>query len=196
MFLMWINEGRTNMKKIGVLLLTIIAAIGLIGCSKKSNVYEYGGKEYTVDVSADTVSDGKNTYYYSFISYEDTKKIEIVYPNQSRWTKKITDGFGSESYTDERVKWSYIPGEELYNFIDEAEAEYENGGVSPKKIIFGIIGVGVCMIPIIAPYKCWELYHGWKFRDAEPSDAYIALTRVFGILLAIAWVVIVILIRE
>ena len=182
------------MKKIGILLLILIAATGIVGCSNKTYVYEHKGKEYTVDVSSNTISDAKNTYSYSYSGYGDSKTIEIVYPNNRIWSMTISEGVGTFYETNSDVISAYPSGNTLYSVISQAEDEH--GGVSPMKVIMGIIGVGLCMVPVIAPYQCWQLAHGWKFRDAEPSDAYIVLARVFGILLAIAWVVIVILIKE
>lgn len=43
---------------------------------------------------------------------------------------------------------------------------------------------------IISPRFMWTISEGWKFRDAEPSDAYLAMTRVMAvIMLLLLWFV-------
>ena len=186
------------MKKVGILLLILIAAIGLAGCGKKEYVYQDDGMEYTVNVDEDTITNERFTYTYSITDEGNVKKIEIVYPNNSKWTKKIYDDYTTEQYTDSRAESAYVAGGTLYRMIEESEDIGGDGGfkLSPMKVILGIIGVGIAMVPVIAPYQCWALAHGWKYRDAEPSKEYIVLSRVFGCLLAVIWIVIVILVKD
>ena len=44
----------------------------------------------------------------------------------------------------------------------------------------------VCLIiglfNICFPYGSWYLGHGWRFRDAEPSDLALLMTRISGII--------------
>ena len=34
----------------------------------------------------------------------------------------------------------------------------------------------------ISPQSVWYLNHGWRFKDAEPSDAALTITRMGGVL--------------
>lgn len=53
------------------------------------------------------------------------------------------------------------------------------------KLILTIIMV----FGIVRPEILWYLSEGWKFRDAEPSETYLILTRVsLVIALIIIWV--------
>lgn len=40
-------------------------------------------------------------------------------------------------------------------------------------IIFGLIGM-------FSPETSWQIEYGWKFKDAEPSEAALIMNRVFG----------------
>ena len=33
---------------------------------------------------------------------------------------------------------------------------------------------------LISPHTAWYLSHGWRFKDAEPSDLALALNRMGG----------------
>ncbi len=44
------------------------------------------------------------------------------------------------------------------------------------------------IIGIINPELSWKLSEGWKFKDAEPSDAYLIMTRIISVIvLIIVW---------
>jgi hypothetical protein len=38
------------------------------------------------------------------------------------------------------------------------------------------------LINIFAPYVGWYMTEGWKFKDAEPSDAALLLYRIGGVI--------------
>ena len=46
------------------------------------------------------------------------------------------------------------------------------------KFLFKIILVVFSVISIIYPKLTWELSEGWKFKNAEPSNAYLIFTRI------------------
>jgi hypothetical protein len=45
-------------------------------------------------------------------------------------------------------------------------------------IIVGIIGAAF-------PQAMWYMSEGWKFKDAEPSDFYLIMNRVMGVVAVI-----------
>lgn len=46
------------------------------------------------------------------------------------------------------------------------------------------------IIGIISPRFMWTLSEGWKFKDAEPSEAYLVMSRVMAvIMLLVLWFV-------
>lgn len=54
-------------------------------------------------------------------------------------------------------------------------------GVIIMKSIFGFLLLIVGGLSAISPETAWQLNMGWKFKDAEPSDAYLLYTRIVGI---------------
>ncbi len=43
-------------------------------------------------------------------------------------------------------------------------------------VIFILIGI----FNLVAPEAAWYLSRGWQFKDAEPSDAALIMTRIGG----------------
>lgn len=51
----------------------------------------------------------------------------------------------------------------------------------PRWIAFLLMLFGA--LDFFFPHMMWYLTEGWKFRDAEPSDAYLLFGRVIGVVL-------------
>ena len=49
-------------------------------------------------------------------------------------------------------------------------------------ILVGLIAIVCGLINIISPETGWYLSHGWKYKDAEPSDASLVWGRVSGVI--------------
>lgn len=58
------------------------------------------------------------------------------------------------------------------------EWQYYEG--SEKSDMFGFILLAVSLFHLLAPRLAWSLHIGWKLKNAEPSDAYLAMARVGG----------------
>ena len=65
----------------------------------------------------------------------------------------------------------------------------ENGIVveqaSSDDFLLAIICLVIGAFNLFFPYGAWYLGYGWKFRDAEPSDLMLTMTRIGGILIVI-----------
>ena len=52
------------------------------------------------------------------------------------------------------------------------------------KLVFTVF----CLLGIIYPRLSWKMSEGWKFKDAEPSTLYLAMTRIMSfIILIVVW---------
>ena len=54
--------------------------------------------------------------------------------------------------------------------------------------LIGLLFLAVGLWNAISPYSSWYLSHGWRYKNAEPSDLALGLTRaggIFAILLGI-----------
>ena len=195
------------MKKIVLFLIAVIVAIGLMGCSQKEVkpvTVEYKGQTYTVYTERNTISDGTHSYSYSYSygydQYHDRRDyndvtIFITYPDGSTWKfnydKRI--GVGSRIngiYSDLTVPVRYVSGEILFNVIDEAEDEV--GGTFDYRIGIIIVGIILCLFPIVAPNMCWKLFQRKKKRYTEPTEMQVTVMRLIACSVLFTVVVIII----
>ncbi|MDI9260273.1 DUF6199 family natural product biosynthesis protein [Alicyclobacillus sendaiensis] len=51
--------------------------------------------------------------------------------------------------------------------------------------VAGFFAFVVGLFHLFAPRAAWYLHIGWKIRGAEPTDEYLALVRVGGVVLCI-----------
>ena len=54
-------------------------------------------------------------------------------------------------------------------------------GAPPCIGLFGLVFILFGLFAAIKPEIAWQLREGWKFRNAEPSDLSLAMTRIGGI---------------
>ena len=59
----------------------------------------------------------------------------------------------------------------------ETERAASSGSNHPFVALL-LCGVGI--FNLAAPKASWYLSYGWRFKDAEPSDAYMAIARIGG----------------
>lgn len=138
------------------------------------NVYERDG--YTVDLEHRTITRGEDVYTFSITGSGDSAEIEITYPNGAayywQWNGNFGHGGWSEDYDPDR----YADGDTLMDLIN-FRPEPERSGPSPLlAMLLGALGV----FHLAAPRAAWMVSHGWRFKDAEPSDLALAVNRVGG----------------
>ena len=46
--------------------------------------------------------------------------------------------------------------------------------------LLGLLAIAVGIFNLAVPRTAWYLSYGWRFKDAEPSDAALALGRLGG----------------
>jgi len=51
--------------------------------------------------------------------------------------------------------------------------------------LVALLLIGFGLLEVINPRITWYLSEGWKFKDAEPSDLYLAVSRVVGAVLVL-----------
>jgi hypothetical protein len=55
------------------------------------------------------------------------------------------------------------------------------------KILFTVF----CIMGIVNPRLSWKMSEGWKFKNAEPSEFYLGMTRIMSIIiLVVVWFII------
>lgn len=58
-------------------------------------------------------------------------------------------------------------------------------------VLFKILFSVILLIGIINPKMAWKISEGWKYKNVEPSTAYLVVNRVVSIvMLVVIWFVI------
>ncbi len=175
------------MRKTWIFILIILTLV-LCGtaCQKQqtSSVYKVLKNEttYTVDPEQGTISDGTYIYYFSVQANPNQTRMEITYPDGSSywWVSDEHGGYGgfSDDYDPERFADGFI----LTDVLESGQ---------PRRSSSSGAGWSILLIPLglwnlIWPYSSWYLSHGWRYKNAEPSEAALALNRIGGAVLLAA----------
>ncbi|MBQ4110088.1 MAG: hypothetical protein IJC74_04320 [Clostridia bacterium] len=172
------------MKKfcVGIICLMLIS---VLMCLASTYTVTRNGIEYTVDTDSMTISDGTNTYQY-IISGEGSE-INITYPDGSTYWWKVSPGGGWGGWSDDYDPEKYVDGDVLISVLEEKTAKQPS---SDKNFLLIFILIIIGLWNVISPYSSWYLSRGWHYKDAEPSEASLAFTRIGGVIVIIIAVII------
>jgi len=173
------------MRRLLIILLAMLLTASLFGCAKQETVYtvDKNGVEFQVDTIEKTISDGKNIYKYEFSGDSSSYHAKITYPNGSSYSFSQSGYTGSGSWSGDYNETIYVPGDTLIDIIAEDAPRKGNSGMFFGKLILIALG----LFELLAPEASWYISHGWKYKDAEPSEAALVFTRIGGgIVIAVA----------
>lgn len=178
------------MKRLFRLVIVVcIAALLLCACATQSVTTVDGVAVEFLDDG--TIRYGDQTYTYSTSS----KSIAIEYPNGYLYTHTLL------SQSQSSGQWSYpldapgfVSATEL-GYLDEdllvAEIQNQTGKSGfPAKMIATLLLLAAGIWLALKPRTAWYMAEGWKFKNAEPSDAALGLYRVSGVVIAVIGVLI------
>ena len=157
-----------------VLIFCVMTLALLCACGREplSPVYEKNG--YTVDTQAQTITKGEDVIRYS---YGYNRVITFTYPDNTT-TSWSQNGTGTSSLFFDFDRW---PGAlELIDVLDRDDLPERKTG-NPLGLLLIPLGV----LQAVFPQAFWFINHGWKFKDAEPSELALGLGRAGGVLVAI-----------
>lgn len=167
--------------------LIFAAAMLLAGCKKEPAPTVYAidvyGATYIVDTENCTISDGTYTYGYEYAA--SGSSVSFTYPDGNVYSAGIStansSGAGGVSAGAISADYDYSSGYTdpltLYRALTSPR---EKGKVSDTNPLVALLLCGVGIFNLAAPKASWYLSYGWRFKDAEPSDAAITLSRIGG----------------
>lgn len=177
-------------RTISVFALLLAAVMLLAGCKKEPlpkvyTVYSYGAP-YTIDTQSCTISDGTYTYGYEYAA--SGSSVSFTYPDGNVYSAGIqsanSSGAGGLSAGSISADYDYNSGYTdplslCYALASPRETERAaSSGSNHPFVALLLCGVGI--FNLAAPKASWYLSYGWRFKDAEPSDAAITLSRIGG----------------
>lgn len=162
------------MKRIRILLPLFLLAFLLFGCTEVHEAYSVtrNGIEFHVNTYEGTITDGTHIYLID-ISGDSTT---ITYPNGARyyWTQNGMAGFGG--WDDHYDPDTYADGDILMDVLS-VNAPREKRGNVPAGILLIALGI----FDAFCPRCAWYLSYGWRFKNAEPSDTVLVVSRISGV---------------
>jgi len=192
---------RNNRRICRILLVMLLCCFPLCSCGSQSNtippLYKVtdSGRDYTLD------TEKKELYY-----------LEVAYPYQV--TKGNTPGTGTISISINHIRFSNTYSKmsmgitsglssvsndatideqmfamDLIDVIYEAylseDGFYYADYKAPGTSLAGWLLLGLGLFNLLAPRAVWFTSYGWRFKNAEPSDASLTFGRVSGAILGI-----------
>lgn len=179
------------MKKLFIFLTMIIFSISLCSCSgslkKKQYTVQQGDTIFTIDTENGTISDGNNLYHYSVSPTVSGSRLDITYPDNSTYWWETTSSGGYGGWSDDYDENRYVSGDLLCEML-----ELDSSAPSKLKNIFlSLLLLIVGLFNLLLPRKAWNLERGWRYKNAEPSDAALDMHRFIGVVGIIAAIVII-----
>ena len=179
------------MKHFRLLLPLLILALLLSGCGKQSMepyTYTFSRDDQlitlTVNPESRTILDGTDVYDYVAEKRGSITSYVITYPNGATYHWTATEHGGAGGWSDDYDETSYISGNILVFAIEEGMPREKQGNLAVGLLIVLLGGINA-LFPNIPIY----LKYGWRFENAQPSEAYLLMTRIGGVIALIAGLV-------
>lgn len=167
--------------------LIFAAAMLLAGCKREPAPTVYAidvyGATYIVDTENCTISDGTYTYGYEYAA--SGRSVSFTYPDGNVYSAGIqsanSSGAGGVSAGSISADYDYSSGyTDPLSLCYALTSPRETERTSNTNPLVALLLCGVGIFNLAAPKASWFLSYGWRFKDAEPSDAYMALARIGG----------------
>lgn len=174
------------MKHFRILLPLLILGLLLSGCSGEQRSYEYtqGDNTVTVDPITQTITNGEELFTYSVEDRGSATSYEITFPDGSLYWWTAGSGGGSGGWSDDFDADRFFYADFLVNALEQSAPRVRTGNV-PVGIFLLVLGAVNFFLPEISFY----LRYGWAVENAEPSDTYITVAKIGGVLAAVVGLV-------
>ena len=164
------------MKRPIFLMLCLLAAILLTACGgrrENPNIFEKDG--FTVNREAGTITHGEDVYTYEISGGGSGSSIRITYPNGAAYFWEWTGNGGHGGWSDDYDPVRYTDGDTLIDLVNFQPPRESSGNP-----LLGLLVIALGIFNLAVPRTAWYLSYGWRFKDAEPSDAALVLGRIGG----------------
>lgn len=168
------------MKRLWIILLALLLSFSLFGCSKQEEAYTVNrnGIDFCIDSTQKTISDGEHTYHYEFSGNSVFFNVTITYPDGSYYQYSQSDGLGQGGWSADYDEDKYVAGDTLVDILQEKAPKGVKSGYFTAALILILLGA----FNILAPKASWYLGYGWRYKNAEASNAVLTFARVGGVI--------------
>ncbi len=180
------------MKKSFLLLLVLVLAVGIMGCSREKTVVTYvnNDTEYVVNTVERTISDGKYTYTY----IQNEASVTFFYPNGMTYSE---GEWIVGTYSDEDFYYfgdhDYPSGGLLYRAWEHATDEGYRFAPKGFQIIGCLVMLSMGAVLFFLPEEAVYLRTALWVRNVEPTEFAIKATRFSGIAVAVVGLILLFL---
>lgn len=166
------------MKRFWTVLCTLLLSISLFGCTEQEAAYtvSWNGMEFHVDSAQKTISDGEYIYHYEFSGDSSSFNVTITYPDGSSYWYNQSGAVGQGGWSEDYVEGTYVSGDTLIDIVQETAPK----STSPGKITGALILIALGIFHVVFPKVSWYLGYGWRYKNAEASDAALIFARIGG----------------
>lgn len=177
------------MKKLFPLILALLLMLSACGTTSEP-VYtvDIADGHFIVDTQNMTISDGIHTYVFATNGNTTT----ITYPNGATyywsWSGNVGHGGWSEDYDDD----TYVDGDTLLEILERGHPGNQKRERSGNPLL-GLLAICLGIWNTFWPYSSWFFSHGWYYKDAEPSNTALAMTRFGGIASIIIGIILILI---
>lgn len=179
------------MKRFWIIAFAILLTLALLGCTKQESSYivNKNGTDYFVDTENKTISDDRNTYKYKFSGDASSFSITITYPNGSSYWCNQSEGHWTGGWSDDYDENAYVSADTLVDILQEKAPKR----VNPGKITGALILIALGVFNAVLPYASWYLGNGWRYKNAEPSEAALIGYRITGTITIIVGIILLLI---
>lgn len=172
------------MKRWIVGILACLLLCSLTACAQQETVYTVtqNGVEYHVDSAQMIITAGGNKYRYTHSGDSTDHRITITYPDGSSYWYSQSGSMGQGGWSEDFVEGKYASADVLIDIVQESAPPKKNPGKTICAVLLIVLGIFEAALPKAA----WYLGYGWRYKNAEPSDAALLFGRAGGVVAAVA----------
>ena len=167
-----------------VLLLLFLTACAGEKPASNTETVEYRGKTYVIEYNPNSTS-GTITVEgmvceFGVSGSADHTKFEVTYPDGSHYSRTEFGNSWAGGMSEDYDPPSYAKGDVLWEVLDAKNyAEKESRG---GQIFLGLLVAGLGLLNVIRPKTAWYVNHGWRYKNAEPSEAALLFGALGGVM--------------
>ncbi len=211
------NSMRTFFQQAIPCWVVFIIALGLAGCAGRLSTVTFDGSTYRLtseqpggaavyqdaagktlrvelsDTGARVTADGQ-TYLVS----GTVSEMQVTFPDgRVLWQQYESGPSGSSSaggtapgVEASMTDWNRVSDLHAIVFGSATQAT-STGGLA--RIVFGLLALAAGVLSLVNPHLAWTVLEGgWRFKNVEPSDAYVVFSRIGGVVLIAAGVLLMV----